>query len=222
PRSRPARDHRDRGPSRTDRHRHEPGGRTGCRDVRVAARARGLRHGRGRRRDGGTPGRRGRPLHLRHRDLRRRRIRGLKGDGPMATVLAAPDAAATRVRPLWTLVHASAGAFLTALDIVVVAMALPALRGRLHASLAQLDWTINGYTLAFACLMLTGAAIGDRFGRRRTYVAGILVFTLGSALAAMSTSAGALIGARLVQGVGAAVLTPLTLTLIVDAYPAPQ
>jgi EmrB/QacA subfamily drug resistance transporter len=121
---------------------------------------------------------------------------------------------------MWTLVLASFGAFLTALDIVVVAMALPALRDRLHASLAQLDWTINGYTLAFACLMLTGAAMGDRFGRRRMYVAGILVFTLGSVLAALSTSADALIGARLVQGIGAAVLTPLTLTLIVDAFPA--
>ena len=70
-------------------------------------------------------------------------------------------------RTVWTLVLASLGAFLTSLDVVVVSTALPTLRSDLHASLADLEWTINGYNLVFACLMLTGAALGDRFGRRR-------------------------------------------------------
>jgi len=88
-----------------------------------------------------------------------------------------------------TLVLASLGVFLTSLDVVVVATALPTLRLRLGASLSDLEWTINAYNLVFACLMLTGAALGDRFGRRRTYVAGLAVFTGFSAAAALSTGA---------------------------------
>jgi len=122
-------------------------------------------------------------------------------------------------RQTWTLVLASFGAFITSLDIVVVAIALPAMKIHLHATLAQLDWTINAYTLVFACLLLTGAAIGDRFGRRRMYLAGVAVFTVGSILAALSTTAEMLIVSRVVQGIGAAVLAPLTLTIIVDAFP---
>ena len=101
-----------------------------------------------------------------------------------------------------------------ALDVVVVSTALPTLRSHFGASLADLEWTINAYSLAFGCLMLTGAALGDRFGRRRMYAAGLLVFVLGSALAALAPNAGLLIAARVVQGAGGAVLVPLTLTLI--------
>jgi EmrB/QacA subfamily drug resistance transporter len=119
----------------------------------------------------------------------------------------------------WTLLLASLGVFLTSLDVVVVATALPTLRTDLHASLADLEWTINAYNLVFASLMLTGAALGDRFGRRRTYVQGLLLFTVGSAAAALSTSVGVLIISRLVQGAGAAVILPITLTLISDAFP---
>jgi len=119
----------------------------------------------------------------------------------------------------WTLALASAGAFMSALDVVVVATALPTLRAHLGASLQDLEWTINSYNLVFGCLMLTGAALGDRFGRRRMYAAGLLVFVLGSALAALAPSAGALIAARVVQGAGGAVLVPLTLTLLSDAFP---
>ena len=118
-----------------------------------------------------------------------------------------------------TLVLASLGVFLTSLDVVVVATALPTLRLRLGASLSDLEWTINAYNLVFACLMLTGAALGDRFGRRRTYVAGLAVFTGFSAAAALSTGATELIAARIGQGVGAAIVLPLTLTLITDAFP---
>ncbi|WP_141578899.1 MFS transporter [Actinomadura sp. WMMA1423] len=119
----------------------------------------------------------------------------------------------------WTLALASLGVFLTSLDVVVVATALPVLRTRLGASLADLEWTINAYNLVFACLIPTGAALGDRFGRRRMYLAGLAVFTLASAGAALSHSAGALIAARVVQGAGAAIVLPLTLTLISAAFP---
>lgn len=120
----------------------------------------------------------------------------------------------------WTLVLASLGVFLTSLDVVVVATALPTLRTDLGARLSDLEWTINAYNLVFACVMLTGAALGDRFGRRRCYVAGLLLFTAGSAGAALSSTVGALIAARIVQGAGAAVVLTLTLTLISTAFPA--
>ncbi|WP_216852930.1 MFS transporter [Phytoactinopolyspora halotolerans] len=124
-----------------------------------------------------------------------------------------------RSRPGWTLVLAGLGAFLASLDVVVVATALPTLRVDLGASLSDLEWTINAYNLAFACLMLTGSAMGDRFGRRRIYVVGLAVFSLASAACALSTGADALIMARTVQGAGAALVLPLTLTLISDAFP---
>ncbi|GAA5156443.1 MULTISPECIES: MFS transporter [Amycolatopsis] len=120
----------------------------------------------------------------------------------------------------WTLVLAGLGAFLASLDVVVVATALPTLQSRLGASLSDLEWTINGYNLAFACLILTGSALGDRFGRRRMYVLGVGVFSLASAACALSSSAAVLIAARVVEGAGAAVVLPLSLTLISDAFPA--
>ncbi|MCX5419773.1 MFS transporter [Streptomyces sp. NBC_00078] len=123
-------------------------------------------------------------------------------------------------RRVWTVVLAGLGALLCSLDVVVVATALPALRADFGASLSDLEWTINAYNLVFACLTLTGAALGDRFGRRRMYLVGLAVFTLGSAASALAGGPGPLIGARVVQGAGAAVLLPLTLTLISDAFPA--
>jgi MFS family permease len=91
----------------------------------------------------------------------------------------------------WTLVLASLGVFMTALDTLVVTTALPVLRVDLHASLSDLEWTVNAYNLAFACLLLTGAALGDRFGRRRMFTVGLFVFTAASAAAALSPSIGA-------------------------------
>jgi MFS family permease len=120
----------------------------------------------------------------------------------------------------WTLALAGLGAFMASLDVVVVATALPTLRTHLGASLQDLEWTINAYSLVLGCLILTGAALGDRFGRRRMYCIGLAVFTAGSVLAALSPDAGLLIAARVVQGAGAAVLLPLTLTLISAAFPA--
>ena len=120
----------------------------------------------------------------------------------------------------WTVVLASLGVFMTALDTLVVTTSLPVLRVSLHSSLSSLEWTVNAYNLAFACLLLTGAALGDRFGRRRMFAIGLGVFTVASVGAALSPSVGALIAARAVQGAGAAIVTPLTLTLISEAFPA--
>ncbi|MFB7619477.1 MFS transporter [Kitasatospora sp. NPDC056181] len=128
--------------------------------------------------------------------------------------------AAARPRQAWTLVLASLGLFMVALDTLVVTTALPVLRADLGAKLTDLEWTVNAYNLAFACLLLTGAALGDRFGRRRVYAIGVLGFAVASAAAAMSGSVGALIAARAVQGGFAAIVMPLTLTLISQAFPA--
>ncbi len=119
----------------------------------------------------------------------------------------------------WTLVVAGLAAFMTALDTLVVTTALPVLRVDLHASLAGLEWTVNAYNLAFACLLLTGAALGDRFGRRRMFGVGLTVFTAASAASALAPSLQALVLARALQGAGAAIVTPLTLTLISEAFP---
>jgi EmrB/QacA subfamily drug resistance transporter len=131
------------------------------------------------------------------------------------------DDRAADPRTAWTLVLASVAVFMTALDTLVVTTALPVLRESLHASLPSLEWTVNAYNLSFACLLLTGAALGDRFGRRRMFCVGLFVFTAASAAAALSPSAGALIAARAVQGAGAAIVTPLTLTIISTAV-APE
>ncbi len=134
--------------------------------------------------------------------------------------LRTPRAEQAPTRRVWTVALAGLGALLCSLDVVVVATALPALRADFGASLSELEWTINAYNLVFACLTLTGAALGDRFGRRRMYVAGLALFTFASATAALASGPGQLIGARLLQGAGAAVLLPLTLTLISEAFPA--
>ena len=141
------------------------------------------------------------------------------GAGRAGAAGSRPERAPGRGRPGWTLALAGMGAFISALDIVVVATALPTMQAHLGASLADLEWTINAYSLAFGCLMLTGAALGDRFGRRRMYVAGLVTFVAGSAVAALAPSAGVLIAGRVIQGSGAAVLLPLTLALISDAFP---
>jgi EmrB/QacA subfamily drug resistance transporter len=120
----------------------------------------------------------------------------------------------------WTLALTSLGLFMVALDTLVVTTSLPVIRVDLRASLSDLEWTVNIYNLAFACLLLTGAALGDRFGRRRMFAIGLAVFTAASAAAALSPGVGALIAARAVQGAGAAMVMPLTLTLISAAFPA--
>src|SRR3954470_19631397 len=121
---------------------------------------------------------------------------------------------------LGTFVITSVALFMVTLDNLVVTTALPVIREDLGASLSQLEWTVNAYTLTFAVLLLTGAALGDRFGRRLMFSIGIGIFTLASAAAALAPSATALDIARAVQGVGGAIVTPLTLTLLSAAVPA--
>src|SRR5437764_7354864 len=121
---------------------------------------------------------------------------------------------------LWTFAITSLALFMTTLDNLVVTMALPTIQRNLHASISGLEWTVNAYTLTFAVLLLMGAALGDRFGRRRLFLIGMAVFTLGSAAAALAPSIGALVAARAMQGVGGAIVTPLTLTLLTQAVPA--
>jgi len=122
----------------------------------------------------------------------------------------------------WTLAIVSIGLFMMVLDNLVVNVALPSIHRDLGASIQTLEWTVNAYILAYAVLLLTGAALGDRVGRKRMFIAGISLFTAGSAAAALSPSIGTLIAARAVQGVGAAVVTPLTLTLLAEAFPPEQ
>ncbi|MCW2502193.1 MAG: major facilitator transporter, partial [Actinomycetia bacterium] len=119
----------------------------------------------------------------------------------------------------WALVIAGVAGFMAALDNLVVTTALPSIRADFGGSLSDLEWTVNAYTLTFAVLMMFGAALGDRFGRRRFFLAGLALFTAASAAAALAPGVGALIAARAVQGVGAAVLLPLTLTLLTAAVP---
>jgi len=122
-------------------------------------------------------------------------------------------------RSIWAFAITSVALFMASLDNLVVTTALPSIRDHLHASLEGLQWTVNAYTLTFAVLLLTGATLGERYGRRRLFVIGLAVFTAGSAGAALAPGIGTLIAARAVQGVGAAILVPLTLTLLSAAVP---
>jgi EmrB/QacA subfamily drug resistance transporter len=119
----------------------------------------------------------------------------------------------------WTFAIVSIALFMVVLDNLVVTTALPSIRRDLGGGVQALEWTVNAYTLTYAVLLLTGAALGDRFGRRRMFVLGIGLFTLASAAAALAPGTGALITARAVQGAGAAIVTPLTLTLLSEAFP---
>ena len=125
-----------------------------------------------------------------------------------------------RAGTIWAFAITSIALFMTTLDNLVVTTALPVIKHDLHASLQGLEWTVNAYTLTFAVLLLTGAALGDRFGRRRLFVVGLAIFTLGSAAAALASSAGELIAARAIQGIGGAIVLPLTLTILSAAVPA--
>ncbi len=131
-----------------------------------------------------------------------------------------PSSQATVTRAQgWALALASVASFMVVLDLLVVATALSTIRRELGASIGQLEWTVNAYTLAFAVLLMTAAAVGDRFGRRRVFAIGLGVFAAGSVACALAPGAGALIAARTVQGVGAAMVMPLALALLNAAVP---
>jgi EmrB/QacA subfamily drug resistance transporter len=120
----------------------------------------------------------------------------------------------------WTLGIVSVALFMAVLDNLVVSVALPTIHRDLGASVQSLEWTVNAYVLAYAVLLLTGAALGDRFGRKRMFVLGLSIFTAASAGAALAPNTDLLVAARAVQGAGAAIVTPLTLTLLAAAFPA--
>jgi EmrB/QacA subfamily drug resistance transporter len=119
----------------------------------------------------------------------------------------------------WTFAITSAALFMVTLDNLVVTTAIPVIREDLHAGLSGLEWTVNAYTLVFAVLLLTGAALGDRFGRRLVFSIGIGIFTLASAAAALAPTIGALDAARALQGLGGAIVMPLTLTILSAGVP---
>ena len=125
----------------------------------------------------------------------------------------------SRPRLRWTFAITSLALFAFALDRLVVTIALPAIRTDLGAQVADLEWTVNAYTLSFAALLLTGGALGDRFGRRRMFTIGVAVFTAGSAAAALAPTIGTLVAARALQGVGGALFSPLTLTMLSAVTP---
>jgi EmrB/QacA subfamily drug resistance transporter len=120
----------------------------------------------------------------------------------------------SRTTTIWTFVITSVALFMAMLDNLVVTTSLPVIRADLGASIEDLEWTVNAYTLSFAVFLLTGAALGDRFGRRRLFVLGLGIFTAASVAAALAPSVEALIVARAVQGLGGAIVTPLTLTIL--------
>src|SRR5215472_10220519 len=128
--------------------------------------------------------------------------------------------AVDRNRPGWTLALTSAAFFMMSLDVLVVVTALPAIHREIGGSLPTLEWVIDAYLLAFAAGIVTAAALGDRLGRRRVFTVGLLVFTAGSAACAVAPNAELLIAARAVQGIGAAIVTPLSLTILTAAFPA--
>jgi EmrB/QacA subfamily drug resistance transporter len=119
----------------------------------------------------------------------------------------------------WTLALTSIGFFMVALDALVVTTALPDIQRDLGAGVSTLEWTVNAYTLTYAAGIITAAALGDRLGRRRVFVAGLALFTAASAACAVAPSGQALLAARAVQGIGAAAVMPLSLTLLTAAFP---
>jgi EmrB/QacA subfamily drug resistance transporter len=113
-----------------------------------------------------------------------------------------------------------AALFMIVLDSLIVLSSLPAIQRSLEASLSNLQWIVDAYILAFGVLILSGAALGERYGRRRMFIVALLIFSAASAAGALAPSVGALTAARAVQGAGGAMMLPLTLTLLTAAYPA--
>ncbi len=119
----------------------------------------------------------------------------------------------------WVVVLTAIGSLMAALDTLVVSTALSTIRLDLGASVEQLEWTVNAYNLSFAVLLMTGAALGDRYGRRNLYALGVALFTAASAACALAPNVGVLIAARALQGAGSALLVPLGLALLSAAFP---
>src|SRR5881394_3859343 len=122
----------------------------------------------------------------------------------------------------WTLAAVSFGLFMIMLDNTIVNVALPTIQKSLHLKVSELEWVVTGYALTFGALMLTGGKLADLMGRRLMFVVGLVIFTLSSLGCGLAGSAGVLIGARVVQGVGAALMNPATLSIITATFPPRQ
>lgn len=140
----------------------------------------------------------------------------MSGQGPSSPGRPAADRSSLR----WVLALTSVAFFMVALDVLVLSTALPTIQRELRAGILTLQWTVNAYGLVFASGIITAAALGDRFGRRRVFAAGLALFSLSSAACALAPSAGALIVARGLQGLGAAIIMPISLTILTGAFPA--
>ena len=125
-------------------------------------------------------------------------------------------------RKWWTLGAVAFGLFMIMLDNTVVFVALSAIQSDLHISTSELEWVVNGYALTFAVLMLTGGKLADLFGRRRIFIVGLAIFTASSLACGLATGATMLIGARVIQGVGSAMMNPATLSIITATFPPKQ
>src|SRR6266404_1780004 len=119
----------------------------------------------------------------------------------------------------WTLAAVAFGLFMIMLDNTIVNVALPSIQRSLHMSISSLEWIVTAYALTFAALLITGGKLGDLYGRKKMFIAGLVVFTLASLACGLAPSAGFLIGARAVQGVGAALMNPATLSIITATFP---
>src|SRR5882724_8572513 len=125
-------------------------------------------------------------------------------------------------RKWWTLAAVSFGLFMIMLDNTIVNVALPSIQRSLHLKISELEWVVTGYALTFGALMLTGGKLADLFGRRMIFVVGLAIFTLSSLACGLAGSASVLIAARVVQGVGAALMNPATLSIIAVTFPPKQ
>src|SRR4051812_23087675 len=140
-----------------------------------------------------------------------------QSNNPVETM---PEATAKTTRAQHAVTAITGAAlFMVVLDNLIVASTLPSIQRSLGASLGSLEWVLDAYMLAFAVLMLTAAALGDRYGRRRVFIAGVVLFSVASAAGALAPTVGVLVAARAVQGIGGAVIMPLTLTLLGAAFP---
>ena len=124
-----------------------------------------------------------------------------------------------RISPRWTLLLTSLAFFMVALDALVVTTALPAIQRDLRVGVSTLEWTVNAYALTFAAGIITAAALGDRLGRRRVFIWGLALFSVASGACALAPTAALLLAARAVQGLGAAAVMPLSLTILTSAFP---
>ena len=125
-------------------------------------------------------------------------------------------------RKWWTLGAMCFALFMVMLDNTVVNVALPSIQRELHAHISQLEWVINGYTLTFAVLIATGGRLGDIFGRRLMFLTGVIIFAITSATAGLAQDSAMLIGSRAIQGIGAALMMPATLSIITHTFPAAE